>query len=563
MERRGIRLFVSAAAVAAIATSVVADGAFIPLDANECALHVLNRLAFGPRPGDVDRVAAMGVTNWIEKQLHPNRIADSAVDTQLMALPTLHMSNAALVEQFEIPLLEARKQLKAERAADAADGAGANAARLADLVPPENRPRRILEEMTQARLIRAVSSERQLNEVLVDFWMNHFNVDARKGLDRIFIASFERDVIRPRIWGRFEDLLLATAQSPAMLVYLDNARSAADPEHRPPTFGRGRAAAATGKGPTGLNENYARELLELHTLGVDGGYTQTDVTELARVLTGWSVAAPRPADAPRPVNRFGRPGRFAPPDAEPGTFLFRARLHDVGTKTVLGRRFGPNSGVDEGEGAIRMLAHHPSTAHHLAYELCRRLVADEPPASLVDRVAARFVATGGDLTETVRAVVTSPEFFDPRTYRSKIKSPFEYAVSAVRAAGGSTDGRNLGREVADMGEPLYLCQPPTGYSDASDAWVNSGALLARLNFALALTAGRIPGTVVDGKALPLAGNAQAIETGAVRLVGAGVSADTARTIATRLDASADAGDVAASTELLAGLLLGSPEFQRR
>jgi uncharacterized protein (DUF1800 family) len=565
MERLGIRLLFSAAAAAAVATSVVADGTIVPLDANECALHVLNRLAFGPRPGDAQRVVAMGVTNWIEQQLHPNRIADGAVDARLMELPTLHMSSAALVQQFEIPLLEARKQLKAERATDgggAGDGdtAGARATRISGLVPPENRPRRIVEEMTEARLIRAVSSERQLNEVMVDFWMNHFNVDARKGLDRIFIASFERDVIRPRIWGRFEDLLLATAQSPAMLVYLDNARSAADADHRPPTPGRFRQG---GKGPTGLNENYARELLELHTLGVDGGYTQTDVTELARVLTGWSIALPRAADAPRAMNPARRPGRFAAPDAEPGSFLFRERLHDVGTKTVLGRRFGPNGGMEEGEAAIRMLAHHPSTAHHIAYELCRRLVADEPPSSLVDRAAGRFLATGGDLTETVRVVVTSPEFFDPRSYRAKVKSPFEYAVSAVRAAGGSTDGRGLGREVADMGEPLYLCQPPTGYSDASAAWVNSGALLARLNFALALTSGRIPGTVVDGRALPLAGDMRAIETGAVRLVGESVSSDTVRTIAKRLDASADTDDVAASTELLAGLLLGSPEFQRR
>jgi uncharacterized protein (DUF1800 family) len=565
MERLGMRLFFSAAAAAAIATSVAADGTLVPLDANECALHVLNRLAFGPRPGDVDRVAAIGVSTWIEQQLHPDRIADRAADAQLMELPTLRMSGAALVEQFEVPLLEARRQAKAERAANAGgDGetAGANAARVAQLIPPENRPRRILEEMTEARLIRAVSSERQLNEVMVDFWMNHFNVDARKGLDRIFIASFERDVIRPRIWGHFEDLLLATAKSPAMLVYLDNARSAADAEHRPPTFGRARAAAA-GKGPTGLNENYARELLELHTLGVDGGYTQTDVTELARVLTGWSIALPRAADAPRAMNRAGRPGRFGQPDAEPGTFLFRERLHDVGTKTVLGSRFGGNGGVEEGEAAIRMLARHPSTAHHLAYELCRRLVADEPPPSLVERVAGRFLATGGDLTETVRAVVTSPEFFDPRSYRAKVKSPFEYAVSAVRAAGGSTDGRSLGREVADMGEPLYLCQPPTGYSDASEAWINSGALLARLNFALALTSGRIPGTVVDGRALPLAGDARAIEAGAVRLVGESVSADTARTIAKRLGAAPEADDVAASTELFAGLILGSPEFQRR
>jgi uncharacterized protein (DUF1800 family) len=565
MERRAIHRLLSAAAAAAITTSVLADGTLVPLDVHECALHTLNRLAFGPRPGEVDRVVGMGVTNWIEQQLHPNRIGDAAVEAKLAAFPTLHMSSAELVAQFEVPLLEARKQVKAERAADNGGGdaaPGADAARIGELIPPEKRPRRILEEMTQARLVRAVSSERQLNEVMVDFWMNHFNVDARKGLDRIFIASFERDVVRPRIWGRFEDLLLATAKSPAMLVYLDNARSAADAEHRPPAFGRNRAAAA-GKGPTGLNENYARELLELHTLGVDGGYTQTDVTELARVLTGWSVALPRTADAPRAMNRAGRPGRFAAPEPDPGTFFFRERLHDVGTKTVLGHKFGGNGGVEEGEAAIRMLAHHPATARHLAYELCRRLVADDPPPGLVERVAARFLATNGDLTETVRAVVLSPEFFDPRTYRAKVKSPFEYAVSAVRAAGGSTDGQGLGREVADMGEPLYLCQPPTGYADTSDAWVNSGALLARLNFALALTSGRIPGTEVDGRALPLAGNARAIEAGAEKLVGANVSADTVRTITQRLGASPDADDLAASTELLAGLLLGSPEFQRR
>jgi uncharacterized protein (DUF1800 family) len=394
---------------------------------------------------------------------------------------------------------------------------------------------------------------------MVDFWMNHFNVDARKGLDRIFIATFERDTIRPRIWGRFEDLLLATAKSPAMLVYLDNARSAADAAHRPPALGRFRAAAPA-KGPTGLNENYARELLELHTLGVDGGYTQEDVTELARVLTGWSIARPRGAGAGRPLIRAGR---FAAPDAEPGGFLFRERLHDVGTKTVLGHRFGPNGGIEEGEAAIRLLARHPSTARHLAVELCRRLVADEPPPALVERVAARFLATGGDLTETVRAIVTSPEFFAPPSYRAKVKSPFEYAASAVRAVGGSTDGRALGREVAAMGEPLYLCPPPTGYSDASEAWINSGALLARLSFALALTSGRIPGTVVDGRALPLAGGAGAIETGAVRLVGAGVSAETAKTIARRLEGPESADDAAAATELLAGLLLGSPDFQRQ
>ncbi|HYX20270.1 MAG TPA: DUF1800 domain-containing protein, partial [Thermoanaerobaculia bacterium] len=374
------RLAAAVLVAAGMLAAAAADDAPIRLTERERALHVLNRLAFGPRPGDVEHVASMGPANWIERQLNPDRIADGAVDARLAELPTLRMSSAALVQRFEVPLLEARRQLRAERAGEP-DGTGtADAERLRDLIPPENRPRLILEEMTEARLIRAVSSERQLNEVMVDFWMNHFNVDARKGLDRIFIATFERDTIRPRIWGRFEDLLLATAKSPAMLVYLDNARSAADAAHRPQAFGRFRAAAPA-KGPTGLNENYARELLELHTLGVDGGYTQRDVTELARVLTGWSVALPRGAGASRPP---GRAGRFAAPDAEPGSFLFRERLHDVGAKTVLGHRFGPNGGIEEGEAAIRLLARHPATARHLAVELCRRLVADEPPPARLE-----------------------------------------------------------------------------------------------------------------------------------------------------------------------------------
>ena len=340
-----------------------------------------------------------------------------------------------------------------------------------------------------------------------------------------------------------------------MLVYLDNARSVADAAHRPAGPGR-RIAAGANRGPTGLNENYARELLELHTLGVDGGYSQADVTELARVLTGWSISR----GVERSESGF-RPARGRSPDREePGAFVFRARLHDVGEKTVLGRRFPAGGGIEEGEAAIRMLARQPATAHHIAAELCRRLVADEPPPSLVERVAARFLATGGDLTETVRSIVTSAEFFDPLYYRAKVKSPFEYAASAVRAAGASTDGRGLGREVAEMGEPLYLCQPPTGYSDAAEAWVNSGALLARLNFALSLTSGRIPGISFETRTLPPAGSGRSIQEGARLLVGTDVSTRTARTIAERMTGGENAG---APRELMAGLLIGSPEFQRQ
>ena len=483
----------------ALATSVALAGALAlgattaprteALTPREQTLHVLNRLGFGPRPSDVERVARMGVPAYIELQLHPERIADGRVEARIAALPTLGMSNAELYARFEEPVREARKKLKSGKA-DGVDGED-SLRKLRDMVPPENRPRRILEDLTAARVVRAAESERQLNEVLVDFWMNHFNVYANKGVDRILVASFERDAIRPRIWGRFEDLLLATAESPAMLFYLDNARSVADPEHRPAGFARAGAfvrAAATGKGPKGLNENYARELMELHTLGVDGGYTQKDVTELARVLTGWSISLDR--------------------EAEPGRFVFRARLHDDGEKNVLGQRFPAGRGMDEGEQAIRMLARRPETARHIAFQLCQRLVADEPPSALVARVAQRFLATGGDLRETVRAIVTSPEFFAPEYYRAKVKSPFEYAVSAIRALGASTDGRAISKHIAEMGEPLYLCQPPTGYSDTAEAWVNAGALLARVNFAVALTQGNVTGTVADRAVL-----ASALELG--------------------------------------------------
>jgi len=462
------------------------------LTPREQALHALNRLGFGPRPGDVERVARMGVPAYVELQLHPERIADGRVDARVAALPTLGLSSAELYARFEAPVREARKRLKAEKADAAAGEAGGEdeRRRLRDMVPPENRPRRILEDLTAARVLRAAESERQLNEVLVDFWMNHFNVYANKGLDRIFVAAFERDTIRPHIWGRFEDLVLATAQSPAMLFYLDNARSVADEEHRPAPFARagrfGRATAA-GKAPKGLNENYARELMELHTLGVDGGYTQTDVTELARVLTGWSIAGPR--------------------ESEPGHFVFRSRLHDAGPKVVLGERFATGGGMGEGEQAIRMLARRPETARHIAFQLCQRLVADAPPPALVARVAERFLATRGDLRETLRAIVTSPEFFAPEYYRAKVKSPFEYAVSAIRAVGATTDGRAVSKQIAEMGEPLYLCQPPTGYADTAAAWVNAGALLARVNFAVTLTEGRVAGTVPDPNVLGAQANA--------------------------------------------------------
>ena len=378
----------------------------------ERAEHALNRLGFGARPGDVERVLRVGVDRWIEQQLHPERIDDRAVEMRV----------ARYRSDVEIPPREEKEM--ARRAA-----------------------RKAVADILAQRILRAAESERQLNEVMVDFWMNHFNVFAGKGLDRFLVASYERDAIRPRVWGRFEDLLMATAKSPAMLVYLDNARS------------RGGA----------LNENYARELMELHTIGVDAGYTQKDVTELARVFTGWSIE-------------------------RSGAFRFRAFAHDRGTKTVLGVTL-LDGGIEEGERMIRFLARHPATAKHIATKLCARLVSDEPSPALVERVAKRFRDTNGDLRATVKAVIDSPEFWSSRG--AKVKSPFEYAVSAIRAAGATIeDPLPLARELRKMGEGLYLAQPPTGYPDDAESWLTSGATLARLDFVLALVNGKMPGVRV-------------------------------------------------------------------
>jgi uncharacterized protein (DUF1800 family) len=455
------------------------------LTTRQRAVHALDRLAFGPRPGDVDRVLQLGVDRWIDEQLHPERIADAATDARVASYETLSMSSRDIFDKFYKPIVDARRAKKN------------NVEEVMRDIPRGQRPRRVIAELSAQRLVRATSSERQLNEVMVDFWMNHFNVFAPKGLNRVLVTSYERDVIRPHIWGRFEDLLMATAKSPAMLFYLDNARS------------RGGA----------LNENYAREIMELHTLGVDGGYTQQDVTELARVLTGWTIA---------------REGQG---------FVFLPAFHDRGTKSVLGTPIGAGGGVEEGEAMVRLLARHPATAHRIAYKLCQRFIADEPPASAVDRVAQTFLATRGDLRRTVKAVIDSPEFRDPKYFRGKVKTPFEYAVSAVRAVGGElTDPLPLARQLQQMGEGLYLSQPPTGYSDTAQAWVSTAGLMARLNFALDLASNKVPGVRVDVTSF--------VDTA---LSGGELSAATRKTI----------NDQHADVPTIAGLILGSPEFQRQ
>jgi uncharacterized protein (DUF1800 family) len=417
--------------------------------------HALNRLAFGARPGDVARVRQMGLGRWIDEQSHPDRVANGALDRRLARFPTLNLEATTIAREYFIPARQARR-------ARQRDGAPAMTLDVA------RRERQVFQELSEAKVIRAVYSERQLEEVLVDFWFNHFNVFARKGQTGIYVGEHERVAIRPHVLGKFRELLAATAKSPAMLVYLDNAQSVAP---------NARMMAANPQRARGLNENYARELLELHTLGVDGGYSQQDIINVARAFTGWTVGRPDAAGF-----------RFAP------------NLHDRGTKTVLGHTIDAGGGIDDGERVLDILAQHPSTARHIAFKLAQRFVADTPPPALVDRAARAFQTTGGDLREVVRLIITSPEFFDPSVRLGKVKTPFEFVVSALRAAGADVrNGQAVVRSLADMGMPLYLCQPPTGYDDTAEAWVSSGALVTRINFAVALARGELRGVQIPGK----------------------------------------------------------------
>ena len=394
--------------------------------------HLLNRVAFGPRPGDVERIQRFGVENYIEQQLHPEGIADNSTDQLLGDLPSIRMSTADLIANYPRPRQAAQLQMRSKRL---------------------NVPQQILMELQAQKIIRAVHSQRQLQEVMTDFWFNHFNVFWGKNVDRWLTTNFEMHAIRPHVLGKFKDLLMATATNPAMLFYLDNHLSSSI---------------------KGINENYARELMELHTLGVDGGYTQKDVQEVARAFTGWSIDRPQLS----------------------GEFIFRPRMHDQGEKTVLGRKITAG-GMQDGKAVIEILANHPSAAHFISQKLVRRFVSDEPPVNLVKHVADVYRKSDGDIRDMVRAILTSNEFNSPASVGAKTKTPFEYAASAIRSLDGSTDGsRQVAQEIARMGQPLYQCQPPAGYPDRGDQWMSNGAVLERLNFAVALSANKMPGTVV-------------------------------------------------------------------
>jgi uncharacterized protein (DUF1800 family) len=535
-------------------------------------LHALNRLGFGARPGDVERVRAMGLDRYIEQQLHPEKISDEVADAKVKNLDALQLSTPELFAKYPQPnqllrqmersgkvppelaaVVEARKNGQAAAVTpnapvapqmnDSSAMAKPEGAAKEEQTPqnnPEYRkairdfylknnlrpPQQLTAELQASRILRAVYSERQLQEVMVDFWTNHFNVFAGKGADRWLLVSYDRDTIRPNTLGKFYDLLLATAQSPAMLFYLDNFQSVSPNAN----MGRGRGLgqqrpqaqrgglidllmgaggarrnparqqgagganmpnpnqqAAQQRPKRGINENYARELMELHTLGVDGGYTQKDVQEVARCFTGWTIFNPRGAGAALGMN-----------DDRAGQFYFNPRLHDDGEKIVLGHKIPAGGGVKDGLMVLDILAHHPSTAKFIATKLARRFVSDNPSPALVEHVAAAFTKSDGDIRETLRAIFASPEFNSTEAYRAKIKRPFELAISAIRTLGGETNGAPaIHQWIAKMGQPLYGYQTPNGYSDVAENWVNTGSLLERLNFGLALASNRIPGTRVD------------------------------------------------------------------
>lgn len=512
------------------------------ISARDSAAHALSRLAFGPRPGDVDRVAAEGVLPWIERQLAPERVPDDALRARERGFAVLRTGADDLARQFTA----ARRDALARQREAGPGGPMADSARRPARAGPATELRRLSAQVQQLVVVRAVVSERQLYEVIVDFWTNHFNVFYAKGPVRYLLPSYIEETIRPHALGRFEDLLVATARSPAMLAYLDNALSVA-PDARPPIPARAmrRMSAEqreqlTQRMPRGINENYARELLELHTLGVDGGYTQADVIDVARILTGWGIERPQ----------------------QGAGFEFRDWAHDRGAKTVLGETFPAGGGMDEGIRLLRLLARHHATMHHVSRKLCARLVADDPPNGCVDAAVGAWHRSNGDMRAVVRAIVHSPDFWAAAARHSKIKSPLEFVVSAVRAAGAVPDTTpRLAQLVGRLGQPLYLQPAPTGWPERQEDWVNSGALLNRMNAAVALAAGRLPGAPVDLAAtLPGGDHAQLVAEVDRQILSGAMSE---RTRAAILDQLRGVADPAQARVLAVGLAIGGPEFQKQ
>ena len=545
----------------------LADG---DLTADQQVTHALHRLTFGARPGSVAQLHAAGLERWIAQQLQPESIPDTLWEHFAGVFTTQSASVKDLVDANPPQDIWIKRLRKARGLPDTGRFVF-SAEDSVDWKLVNDRTNRLSGEIVAAPVARSQLSERQLLEVMTAFWENHFSVFAGKMPTRFTVLEYDRDVIRPRALGKFRDLLGAVAHSPAMLYYLDNWQSASDTAHRTlPEWRAAELATAAGKPVprkgrrgNGLNENFGRELMELHTLGVAGGYSQRDVIEVARALTGWTLQDPR----------------------EGGGFIFRPEWHDAEPKTVVGHPLAAGRGIEDGEEVLDLLARHPSTARFIATKLVRRFVSDTPPAGLVARVASTFERTDGDIRAVVQAIVTSAEFFSHAAYKSKVKSPRELVVSALRAinAGGDSTPRTAG-VIGRLGEPLFGHVTPDGYPDAADAWMNAGAVLDRINFGVNAGSGRIPGASLDrwppSWTLAFAPLSAQVDGVVALLLDGEASPDTRQILMTgqnpllalradTLGAGAMAAPVGTppSSKLtfaaLVGLALGSPEFQRR
>jgi uncharacterized protein (DUF1800 family) len=588
-------VLMSAFAVPDIALAAGGRVAVRPLTEDQKILHVLNRLGFGARPGDVERVRSIGLQKYIDQQIDAVSIDDRVAETKVNSLEVFRLSTSEVFAKYPNPAalllqLDGGRQVQARQPAanrGAENMPAVEQPQQTEMTAGQQRERRqrlqrlyreydlrpaneLIPQIAANRVLRAVYSQRQLQEVMVDFWQNHFNVFSGKAAVRWYIPSYERDVLRKNALGNFRDLVAGTAQHPAMLFFLDNFESRApgaqpagalerqlqngklDPRMRERMKQRQgltdaqldeRVARAREAGERqrnrGLNENYARELMELHTLGVDGGYTQKDIVEVARAFTGWTIADPRgyrraAAASIRGTEdrRLARVQRMpgVPDDIESGEFFFNQGWHDRSPKTVLGQKID-EGGVKDALKVIDILVKHPSTAKFIARKLAVKFVSDKPSDALVGRVAAAFSKSSGDIKTTLRALFTDKEFFAPENYRAKIKTPFELAVSSIRTLGAETNGGPpMLAMLNKLGEVPYGYQAPTGYPDTAEDWVNTGALLERLNFAVAVASNRIPGTRVDLKSFESKDRSKVLDTAIERILDGDVSAATRATL---------------------------------
>lgn len=477
------------------------------LTERQAAAHLVSRFTYGVTPGQIDDVVHMGLEKWFLQQLDGN-LPDDSVNARLSGYDALNLSNEQAVNTF--PRAGELTRMAVRDGYVNKDSVRIDKQAYRDLLrnymqEKGLRPEQdLIRQFICQKVVRAAYSQNQLREVMTDFWFNHFNVSITKNDCSVYIPAYERDIIRPGVFGHFGDLLLQTARSPAMLYYLDNFSSAAPvPEGEGPSGamiqGDSSMTAIVQKArkARGLNENYAREVMELHTLGVDGGYTQQDVTQAARVLTGWTVY-PMRKEGKDLAGKYGDDRLARKGFVHDGDFWFNANRHDKGEKMVLGKHFGPNGGYQEGVELLYMLAHHPSTAGFIARKIAVRFVCDNPPQSLIDKMAKTFLAKDGDIRQVLITMVNSPEFWSTDAVREKTKSPFELAIGAVRALHGQIDQPfQLYNWVAKMGEKKYYYQAPTGFPDKGSYWINTGSLLYRMNFGLALAGGKIPGVRLD------------------------------------------------------------------